>query len=131
MVITGDLNQTDITKENGLYDFITKVERYNETKLIKLVKFENEDIERSEIVKKVIEIYNFKKDVSLIENKKPVIKNIVPNITNTNTNITHIEPNISNFKSIKSYNISNNDAALIPKHHITHNFDIFFEAREF
>ena len=60
MIITGDLNQTDIPKENGLYDFISKVKKYNETEMIKHITFEDEDIERSEIVKKVIQIYNFK-----------------------------------------------------------------------
>ena len=100
LVITGDLNQTDYHhKENGLYDFVKKVEYYNNTDLVKIIRFNDGDIERSEIVKKVIEIYNY---------VKPKINDIV-----TGT---------------KYYN---NDAALMPKHHATHNFDIFFETREF
>jgi phosphate starvation-inducible protein PhoH len=111
MVITGDLNQSDITKENGLQDFISKIEEYNDTELIKFIKLESDDIERSEIVKKVIDIYDYKKEnVKQSENK---------NINN-----------ISKTKTINLYN-KNNDAALIPKHHITHNFDIFFESRDF
>jgi hypothetical protein len=111
MVITGDLNQSDITKENGLHDFISKFEEYNDTELIKFVKLESHDIERSEIVKKVIDIYDYKKQhIKQYENK-----NII---------------NISKTKTINLYN-KNNDAALIPKHHITHNFDIFFESRDF
>jgi phosphate starvation-inducible PhoH-like protein len=139
MVITGDLNQTDIKKENGLNDFMNKVEYYNNTELIKIIRFHNEDIERSEIVKKVIEIYNFKKPIeNIISKKNNIIKvnesSLKPNYTVYNKCITNTNTNkISN----------DNDAALIPKHHmtniahktntphITHNYDIFFEPRDF
>ena len=137
MVITGDLNQTDIIKENGLYDFINKVETHNDTELIKIVRFENSDIERSEIVKKVIEIYNYKKT-----NYKTV--NISATITEVKNN-TQIE--VSKLSYTKNTNLTlrnsnfvpnNNDAALIPKHHMTkhishttYNHDIFFEPRDF
>jgi phosphate starvation-inducible PhoH-like protein len=61
MVITGDLHQSDILKENGLKDFMNKINKYNNTgNLINIIDLSNEDIERSEIVKKVIEIYNYK-----------------------------------------------------------------------
>jgi len=61
MVITGDLQQSDILKDNGLKDFINKINKHNNaTDLINIIDLENEDIERSEIVKKVIEIYNYK-----------------------------------------------------------------------
>lgn len=108
LVITGDLNQTDYhhNKENGLYDFVKKVENYNNTDLIKIIQFNDEDIERSEIVKKVIEIYNY---------VKPKEEKIVKPFTVT----------------VPSTNFYNNDAALMPKHHVTHNFDIFFETRDF
>jgi phosphate starvation-inducible PhoH-like protein len=103
MVITGDLKQTDIIKENGLDDFISKVKNYNETEMIKHVNLEDEDIERSEIVKRVIDIYSFKNKIS------PQI-----NIKNNNNNNNKINININN-KLIES----NGDAALIPIHHIT------------
>jgi hypothetical protein len=99
MVITGDLNQTDILKENGLDDFMKKVKAYKNSKLIKFVTFQNEDVERSDIVKEVINLYSYIKPIEEIKN-----------ITN---------------------NILNNDAALIPKHHITSNFDIFLSATDF
>jgi phosphate starvation-inducible protein PhoH len=61
MVITGDLHQSDISKENGLKDFINKINKCNNSaNLINIIDLDNEDIERSEIVKKVIEIYNYK-----------------------------------------------------------------------
>lgn len=99
MVITGDLNQTDILKENGLDDFMKKVKAYKNSKLIKFVTFNNDDVERSDIVKEVINLYSYIKPIEVIKNT---------------TNV-----------------ISNNDAALIPKHHITSNFDIYFGATEF
>jgi len=125
MIITGDLNQTDIIKENGLYDFITKVENYNNTELIKIIRFDNNDIERSEIVKKVIEIYSYIK----INNTNK--------ITSGNSNFKQTDSKLYN-KFVSNYNNFNNDAALIPKQHMTstkphttHNHDIFFESREF
>jgi hypothetical protein len=122
IVITGDLNQTDIIKENGLYDFITKVENYNNTELIKIIRFDNNDIERSEIVKKVIEIYSCIK----INNTNK--------ISSGNSYFKQTDSKLYN-KFVSNYN---NDAALIPKQHMpsskphtTHNHDIFFESREF
>jgi len=63
MVITGDVKQSELfLKENGLVDFINKVKLYetvgNETELIQIVELENDDIERSEVVKKVLKIYD-------------------------------------------------------------------------
>ena len=104
MIITGDLNQTDISKENGLYDFILKVKKYNETEMIKHITFEDEDIERSEIVKKVIQIYNFK--IENIQLNKPIISNLPKKQINVNNNLVD----------------SNKDAALIPINHITNNY---------
>jgi len=119
LIITGDLNQSDIQQENGLYDFVSKVERYNKTEMIKIIKFGNEDVERSEIVKKVIEIYNYIKPF----NNSFVVKN--PSLNNTNK-----------LNNINYFNNQYNDAALIPRQHVTkhystHNFDVFFEARDF
>lgn len=88
MIITGDLKQTDISSDNGLYDFLDKYNKfYNEYKkehkyfqvnndlkdsvsdlkldhkntykkdLIKIHYLSSEDIERSKIVKQVIDIY--------------------------------------------------------------------------
>ena len=122
MVITGDLQQTDISKENGLNDFVSKVEKYNNTEIIKIVNLGNEDIERSEIVKKVIEIYEYKPHIKIKKvNTTEIIKN------NTKVNTTEIIKNTTFFNNSKSSIIYDNDAALIPRHHIVHNFDIFFQ----
>jgi phosphate starvation-inducible PhoH-like protein len=66
MVITGDVKQSELfSKENGLVDFINKIKLYenvgNDTELIQIVELENDDIERSEVVKKVLKIYDSKK----------------------------------------------------------------------
>jgi len=63
LVVTGDLKQVDRTVDNnGLYDFIQKIKNYrkfHDDSGIELIEFQKEDIERSEIVKKVIDIYQF------------------------------------------------------------------------
>jgi phosphate starvation-inducible PhoH-like protein len=111
MVITGDLKQTDIIKENGLCDFVSRVEGYH-THLIKLVKLENNDIERSEIVKTVIAIYEYKKDSKPIVDLKPQL----------NTTVTKLYGSAE--ESTKSYikNFGDNDAALIPKRYMSRDF---------
>jgi phosphate starvation-inducible PhoH-like protein len=120
MVITGDLKQTDIIKENGLYDFVSRMEGYH-TDLIKLVKLENDDIERSEIVKTVIAIYEYKKTSKFIVDLKPHMNTTVTKLYGTSEEST--KSDIKNF--------GEDDAALIPKRHISRNFDIFFDSRDF
>ena len=99
MIITGDLKQSDIKGENGLNDLLKKIEFFeknsdknknNNDEYIKIVELEQDDIERSRIVKKIIEIYDFK-----------------PNITNAN---------ISTTKVIRP-KLIDNDAAMIPINH--------------
>lgn len=80
MVITGDLKQSDRMEENGLMDFITKYKVYdalkNETHQpvnttepskngIQLVELTKEDIERSPIVAKILDMYQTKTATSL------------------------------------------------------------------
>ena len=60
LVITGDLEQSDRTTDNGLKDILTKFNNYKsnyEDNLIKIIEMKNSDIERSEIVRKIIDIY--------------------------------------------------------------------------
>lgn len=56
MVVTGDLNQADRLKDNGLIDFIGHLKDYNATR-ITVVNFTNRDIERHEAVKEVLKVY--------------------------------------------------------------------------
>jgi len=56
MVVTGDLAQADRLKDNGLIDFITRVEdrRYQH---IDVARFDHKDIERHKAVAEVLKIY--------------------------------------------------------------------------
>jgi phosphate starvation-inducible PhoH-like protein len=58
MILTGDLEQTDIKGQNGLENFINLYDDFGDIDQIKIVKFDDNDVVRSEIVKKVLEIYN-------------------------------------------------------------------------
>ena len=70
MVITGDANQNDIpaNKKSGLVDIVEKTKTHtrfitrkygeNNDKSIQVIEFGNKHIERSKIVKRVIDIYN-------------------------------------------------------------------------
>lgn len=59
LVITGDLKQSDKGGENGLRDLMYKLRKSenNNLKEIKMVEMQHEDVERSPIVKKMLEIY--------------------------------------------------------------------------
>ena len=58
IIVTGDVNQSDLKEKNGLVDFIERFENsYFTPELIKLVQFNSEDIQRSELVKQVLNIY--------------------------------------------------------------------------
>jgi len=106
LVITGDLKQVDRSvNNNGLYDLIEKVKKYNEyhrSESIEVIEFKKEDIERSEIVEKVINIYQF------IEPKE-IVKESVNNVTN---NVV-INSSLSEIK--------NGDAAMIPLKDLSRN----------
>lgn len=98
LVITGDLKQTDKKELNGLMDFIAKYKKYqihnqvltNDSDNIQIVELNKQDIMRSPIVNKIIDIYEY---------LEPPIKFPLrsPNVTKN-----------------EEYYI-NNDAALIPK----------------
>jgi len=122
MIITGDLKQSDRGMNSGLSDFINKYKLYNdylirtgnETKYgINIVELNNSDIERSKIIVKLLDIYDFKepssipvpqqKTVATSNSTLPVVKNAIINI-NRNSN---------------SNSNSNNDAALIPIQHMS------------
>jgi phosphate starvation-inducible PhoH-like protein len=55
LVITGDLNQSDLIIENGLNHFVRKM-KILDFEDIKMVEFEDNDIERSQVVKNVLKL---------------------------------------------------------------------------
>jgi phosphate starvation-inducible PhoH-like protein len=58
MVVTGDLDQADRGKDNGLLDFIGRLPCDNAESRISLIKFDAGDIQRHPVVKEVLDIYN-------------------------------------------------------------------------
>ena len=62
LAITGDLVQSDLNCINGLYDFVNKFNmfehRFDSPDEIKIVEFKHAQIERSTVVKKVLEIFS-------------------------------------------------------------------------
>jgi len=59
MIVTGDLQQSDLKGTNGLCDFLEKYKKfinYNNFE-IDIIEFDNYDIERSSIVKTILNIY--------------------------------------------------------------------------
>lgn len=58
MVVTGDLKQSDRSMNNGLSDFLEKFNGYPKNCSISVIKMTNEDVERSEIVKTILDIYS-------------------------------------------------------------------------
>jgi phosphate starvation-inducible protein PhoH len=56
MVVTGDLNQADRLKDNGLIEFVEKIKN-KRLEHIDAVYFDSLDIERHEAVKEVLDIY--------------------------------------------------------------------------
>ena len=116
MVITGDLEQSDLTKENGLNDFIHKLHIFNDTtELIYRIHFDNNDIERSEIVKKIVDVYDYKITNTTINKNITTNQTLLTNQTITNNNTMSSE----------------NDCAIIPKKNIPKNYGRFIETREF
>ena len=110
MVITGDLHQTDFAKENGLYDFVHKIEKFNQTsELIQHIQLDSNDIERSEVVKKVLEIYDHE-SIKIVEPKNDTEKNTT---------------------TYRVYNVDDKDAALIPIQHVTKYHDVFADRIDF
>jgi phosphate starvation-inducible PhoH-like protein len=57
LVVTGDLEQADRGKDNGLKDFLDKVEASRSDR-IKVVRFNKYDVERHPVVSEVLNIYN-------------------------------------------------------------------------
>ena len=64
LIITGDLQQNDLGKDNGLDDFLDLLNREYKTNELKInngfdhINFENTDIKRSAIISKILNIYD-------------------------------------------------------------------------
>jgi phosphate starvation-inducible protein PhoH and related proteins len=111
MVITGDLKQSDRNMESGLSDFIDRFKKYTGALMkagkesnvgIKIVELGVNDIERSKVIKKLLEIYDFPAIDVIIDNK--VKDRVIPAVKKEKMKA---EP--------KSKIHPNNDSALMPE----------------
>lgn len=57
MVVTGDLNQADRPRENGLLEFCNLYGQGGDYRMIAMAKFDTRDIERHPVVKEILSIY--------------------------------------------------------------------------
>jgi phosphate starvation-inducible PhoH-like protein len=57
MVVTGDLNQADRPRENGLLEFCSLYAQGGEYRMIAMARFETKDVERHPVVREVLKIY--------------------------------------------------------------------------
>jgi len=57
LAVTGDLAQTDRPNDNGLSDFIDRLNRKSNSDYIDVVNFEKSDVQRHKAVKEVLGIY--------------------------------------------------------------------------
>jgi phosphate starvation-inducible PhoH-like protein len=82
VVVTGDIQQNDIIagKENGLLDIVTKTKKYTsfmnnkyeETQdhSVQVIEFTNKHIERSKVVRKILDIYSIDTIVEEVKKQK-------------------------------------------------------------
>lgn len=90
MVITGDLKQSDRMEDNGLFDFITRIKRHeNSCHEIKYVEMAVGDIERSKIVSTILAMYepptkelSVMDAVALDSERKQILSNILEMLEN-------------------------------------------------
>jgi phosphate starvation-inducible protein PhoH and related proteins len=57
MILTGDIEQSDIPHKNGLVDFIERVDENSSHPLVSVVKMDMHDVYRSAIAKEILKIY--------------------------------------------------------------------------
>ena len=127
MVITGDLKQSDRGINSGLQDFINKHKTYtnylnrigNETRFgIDIVELSKNDIERSKVINKLLDIYDFneaavsKKD----ETPKSIPEPAQQPAQQPAQSLVLKEVPVTEKQTIRR---SDSDAALIPIHHMS------------
>jgi phosphate starvation-inducible PhoH-like protein len=149
IIINGDLNQSDRIEKNGLNDLVNKLKNnktiLSENNLFYLLEFNNNDIQRSKVVKGVLDLYNIEKINKTNEtlnktndtlNKTNDIVNKInifnetlnkPNDTLNKKNDTLNKTNEVNEIVNKNKTINgNSDAALIPLKDISKHYNTRF-----
>lgn len=147
MVITGDLEQSDRIDNNGLKDLMNKYKSVPDQKNIMLVELNKTDVQRSELVSQIINLYNKNVNNNLSNNnlvgdrfasnqlfnsksnntiiynniKTTIDAKLLTSITKHNTNTSN--NTIQNYTEVKKddddddHDKGFNDAALIPLKH--------------
>lgn len=133
LVITGDLNQSDRPGGvNGLADFVQKIKKAKENDMIKIVELNHEDIQRSVVVARILDIYNnnnnnikslsynkLVEDVPVASNDSSILNATVVEYSDVGTAVsgTAISESLNKTLIIECESDStSSDAALIPKH---------------
>ena len=124
MVITGDLKQSDRTMDNGLADFIQKYKMYSgDRKSIQIVEMGVQDIERSPLVSRILDIYDTRPEIISNTNNTTTIDVTLSNTEPLYTIVPKQKFNITDaitvqeVKSgiiVKNTRTIDNDCALIP-----------------
>ena len=123
MVITGDLKQSDRMTDNGLADFINKLKKYSGNQdSIKMVEMGTQDIERSPLVSRILDIYDFdsrNKIIDVVETKPIENPLVVYNVIDKTVVQEKVEVKLTNTTNIipqirKPLKTDDRDCALIP-----------------
>jgi hypothetical protein len=144
MVITGDLKQSDRGFNNGLADLLRRLKKSGVSEeSIKYVELESADVQRSPIVRRILDIYADEevgpRDKSSVDkssvdkssvDKSSVDKSSVDKSSVDKSSVKLDEKNISSIvqkllapTEKKSRKPSNDDAAMMPLAHISKNMD--------
>lgn len=121
MILTGDLNQSDLKIKNGLQDLVDKIKKSNTnsnpttmTSIIKMIEFNTGDVQRSELVKEILNLYA--PTTATANPVFPVSTNANPSkeyMKNINNCISKIPQEYGDYEYVVQSN-NNNDSALIP-----------------
>ena len=143
MIITGDLNQSDLkTGNNGFSDFITRYEKHvkkgTNIKDINLIWLTQEDVFRSNVVKSIIRVYDgiddnqvqYSNDIDVIQESDQYCTNskeLDDQYLQIDDALDKLDKNesvvdVQNSKS-KELNVKTMDSALIPDDQISKYFD--------
>ena len=101
IVITGDLNQSDLKGKNGLEDLIYKLDNSKLPDNFHLIKFNETDVQRSILVTKILDLYNNKNMKKIIENEKEN-KYTKIELNNTNTDLKTAVNNTNTDSDLKT-----------------------------
>lgn len=108
LVITGDMKQSDRMHDNGLRDLTHKIQQHRNGTIegIGYVELEATDVERSPIVRRVLELYETK---TVSKPTRRIVPKNETSIIKSNTNQTTVVP------TPKNKYVSPQDAAIIPR----------------